>query len=199
MRVYDPKERTDRTTVLEVGVDVNNTPNDDVNFNARARLTFFDVGGEGSEWRNDLSIGSRTFLGTEFYRPFAGSRFFVAPNAFYEERRVDFFADGDRLAEYSFRTTQAGIDFGYTASRSSELRFGYSIGHQKATRRIGNPQFSDLSGKTSFASLQMEFRHAKQRADSDRWHRIQKLARLLFRRARRKRRLSASRFGNQRV
>lgn len=157
VRVYDPKERTDRTLVLEAGVAVNNTENDDVNFNARARLTFFDVGGEGSEWRNDLSIGSRTFLGTEFYRPFGTSRFFAAPNAFYEDRRVDFFSGGDRLAEYSFRTVQAGIDLGYTASRNSEMRFGYSIGHQKATRRIGNSQFSDLSGKVSFASLRWNF------------------------------------------
>lgn len=153
IRVYDPAERTDRTSVLEVGVDVNNTENDDVNFNARARLTFFDIGGEGSEWRNDLSLGSRVFLGTEFYRPLAGSRFFTAPIAFYEKRRVDFFQDGDRLAEYSFRTTQAGIDVGYTASRNSEVRFGYSIGHQNAARRIGNSQFADLSGRVSLASL----------------------------------------------
>ncbi|MGI8495511.1 MAG: patatin-like phospholipase family protein, partial [Pyrinomonadaceae bacterium] len=62
VRVYDPKERTNQTTVLEVGVDVNNAVNDDVNFNARARLTFFDFGGEGAELRNDLSIGSHTFL-----------------------------------------------------------------------------------------------------------------------------------------
>ena len=75
VRVYDPQERTDRTTVLEVGVDVNNSENDDVNFNARARLTFFDVGGDGNEWRNDISIGSRTFFATEFYRPFGDSRF----------------------------------------------------------------------------------------------------------------------------
>lgn len=157
VRVYDPDERTDRTSVLEVGADVNNTENDDVNFNARARLTFFDVGGEGNEWRNDLSIGSRTFLGTEFYRPFKNSRFFAAPNAFYENRRVDFFSNGDRLAEYTFETTQAGIDFGYSISRNSELRLGYSIAHQKAARRIGNAQFSDLSGKTSFSTLRWNF------------------------------------------
>jgi len=157
IRVYDPQERTDRTTILEVGADVNNSENDDVNFNARARLTFFDVGGEGNEWRNDISIGSRMLLSTEFYRPFAGSRFFIAPNAFYEERRVDFFDDGNRLAEYSFRTAQAGIDFGYSVSRNSELRLGYSIGHQKAARRIGDALLSDLSGKLSFASLKWNF------------------------------------------
>ncbi|MCY7344862.1 MAG: patatin-like phospholipase family protein [Pyrinomonadaceae bacterium] len=157
VRVYDPVERTGRTTVLQVGVDVNNSETDDVNFNARARLTFFDVGGEGSEWRSDFSIGSRTLLATEFFRPFGRGKFFAAPNAFYEDRKVNFYENGDRLAEFSFQTAQAGIDFGYATSSSSELRFGYSIGHQKAARRIGSPLFSELSGRVSFASLRWNY------------------------------------------
>ncbi|MBA3631691.1 MAG: patatin-like phospholipase family protein [Acidobacteria bacterium] len=157
IRVYDPKERTQRSTVLEVGVDVNNSETDDVNFNALARLTFFDVGSDGTEWRNDVSIGSRTLFATEFYRPFGQSKFFAAPNAFYEDRKVNFYEDGNRLAEYSFQTVQAGIDFGYLLNRNSELRFGYSIGHQTASRRIGNPLLSDLSGKVSLASLRWNY------------------------------------------
>ncbi len=157
IHVYDPIERTARSTVLQVGIDVNNSETDDVNFNARARLTLFDVGGEGSEWRNDFSVGSRTLLATEFFRPFGRGRIFVAPNAFFEDRKVNFYEDGDRLAEYSFRTAQAGIDLGYTTSRSSELRLGYSIGHLKATRRVGNTLFDDLGGKVSFASLRWNY------------------------------------------
>ncbi len=157
IHLYDPQERTQQTTVLNVGVDVNNAETDDVNFNARARLTFFDVGGDGNEWRNDISIGSRTLFGTEFYHPFGTSRFFVAPNAFYEDHRVNFYQNSDRLAEYTFQTAQAGIDFGFSASRNSELRFGYSIGNLRASRRIGNPQFANLSGRTSFASLRYNY------------------------------------------
>jgi NTE family protein len=157
IRVYDPLERTERTTILEVGVDVNNNETDDVNFNALGRLTFFDVVGDGSEWRNDFSIGSRTLLATEFYRPFGNSKFFAAPNAFYEDRKVSFYRDGDRLAEYSFRSAQVGIDLGYSVSRNSELRLGYSIGHMKAARRIGDPLLSDLGGRVSFASLRWNY------------------------------------------
>ena len=157
IRVFDPPERTGRTTVLQVGIDVNNSETDDVNFNARARLTLFDIGGEGNEWRNDFSIGSRTLLATEFYRPFGRSRFFAAPNAFYEDRKINFYENGERFAEYSFRTAQAGIDFGYAVNRDSELRFGYSIAHQKAFRRIGSPLLFDLSGTTSFASLRWNY------------------------------------------
>ena len=154
---YDPQERTERATVLEVGADVNNFENDNVNFNARARLTFFDFGGDGNEWRNDISIGSRSLISTEFYHPFGNTRFFAAPNGFYEDHRVNFFQDGDRLAEYTFQTAQAGIDFGYTVSRNSELRIGYSIANQRATRRIGNPLLPDLRGRLSFASLRWNF------------------------------------------
>lgn len=157
IRVYDPIERIRRTTVLQVGVEVNNSETDDVNFNARARLTLFDVGGEGNEWRNDFSIGSRTLLATEFYRPFGRSGFFAAPHAFYEDRKVNFYENGDQLSEYSFQTAQAGIDLGYSINLNSELRLGYSIGHQKAGRRIGNPLLSDLSGKVSFASLRWNY------------------------------------------
>ena len=154
---YDPQERAKRTTVLEVGAEVNNFENDDVNFNARARLTFFDFGGDGNEWRNDISIGSRSLIATEFYRPFGNTRFFAAPNGFYEDYKVNFYQDGDRLSEYTFQTVQAGIDFGYMVSRNSELRFGYSIAHQRATRRIGNPLLPDTSGRSSFASLRWNF------------------------------------------
>ena len=157
IRVYDPQERTQRTTVLNVGADVNNSENDDINFNARGRFTFFDVGGGGNEWRNDISVGSRTLLATEFYHPFGTSRFFAAPNAFYEDHKVNFYEDGERLAEYTFQTAQAGIDFGFRASRFSELRLGYSIGHLRASRRIGNSQFPNLSGKVSFASLRYNY------------------------------------------
>ncbi len=154
VRLYDPKERTNRTTVVEVGADVNNFESDDVNFNARARLTIYDIGGDGNEWRNDFSVGSRTFLASEFYHQFGNTRFFVAPKAFYENRNVSFYSGGNRLAEYSFRTVQAGIDLGLLTGHSSELRLGYAIGNSKAVRRIGDlPLVSDLSGKTSFGSL----------------------------------------------
>lgn len=160
VRVYDPRERVGRTTVLDVGAEVNNVETDDVNFNARARLTVFDIGGAGGEWRNDFSVGSRFFAGTEFYRPFADTRFFAAPNAFYEDRKVSFYRDGNRLAEYSFKTAQAGVDFGFGANRNSELRLGFFVASQTADRRIGESFFTDArttGGRAAFASLRWNY------------------------------------------
>ena len=157
IRVYDTKERTERKNVLELGVEVNNTESDNTNFNARGRLTFFDVGGFGSEWRNDFSIGSTTLFSTEYFRPFKESKFFIAPNALYQNRRVDFFQDGERLAEYTFETSQIGIDLGYLINRESEVRFGYKFGNQNASRRIGDPLLPNLDGKFSVASLKFNY------------------------------------------
>ncbi len=157
VRVYDPKERIGQTTVLDVGINVNNSENDDVNFNARARLTVFDVGGDGNEWQSDLSIGSRTRFATEFYHPFGDSHFFIAPNGLYDARRVNFYVSGDRVADFDFSTIQAGIDIGYKIRRDGEVRFGYSIGHQKASRHIGDPLLADTGGTTRAASLRLNF------------------------------------------
>jgi NTE family protein len=157
IRVYDTKERTESKNVLELGIEVNNTESDNTNFNARGRLTFFDIGGFGSEWRNDFSIGSQTLFASEFFRPLKESGFFIAPNALYQNRKVDFFQDGERLAEYKFETTQIGLDLGYLVNRESEVRFGYKFGNQKASRRIGDPLLPNLNGRFSVASLKFNY------------------------------------------
>ncbi len=157
IRNYDTKTRSERKTVFEAGIEVNNTDSDNTNFNGRGRLTFFDIGGYGSEWRNDISIGSRTLLATEYFRPLGETRFFVAPNAFYQNRGVDIFQEGERLAEYTFETAQIGLDLGFSVNRDSELRLGYFIGHQKAKRRIGDPLLPNLSGRFNAVSLRYEY------------------------------------------
>ncbi len=157
IRVYDTKERTEGKTNLELGLEVNNTESDTTNFNARGRLTFYDIGGYGSEWRNDFSIGSKVLLATEYFRPINESKFFVAPNALYRNRKVGFYEDGERISEYSFETAKIGLDIGYSFNAESELRVGYQIGKQSVSRRIGDPLLPELSGKFSVATLGFEY------------------------------------------
>ncbi|MCW5961142.1 MAG: patatin-like phospholipase family protein [Pyrinomonadaceae bacterium] len=156
IRNYDTKERSERRSVLEAGFEVNNTDSDSTNFNARARLTFFDIGKFGSEWRNDLSIGSTMMVSSEYFRPIGESKFFVAPNALYRNRDVDFFVDGTRTAEYGFESALAGVDLGYTFNRRTEARLGYKLGYQRATRRVGDPLIENLGGRYSAAVLGFE-------------------------------------------
>jgi NTE family protein len=157
IRVYDTSERTERKTNLEVGLEVNNKDSDTTNFNLRGRLTVLDIGGHGSEWRNDFSIGSKTLIATEYFRPIGESGFFIAPNAHYSNRKLGFYEKGERLAEYSLETARIGIDLGYSINPESEIRFGYQIGVQNTERRIGDPLLPELRGRFSVASLGLKY------------------------------------------
>lgn len=146
-------ERIEKPARLELGFDVNSFEADNVNFNVKARLTFFDVGRYGTEWRNDFSIGSNTLLATEYYRPIGESKFFVAPRASYDRRRINFFVESNRIAEYLQETVQIGGDVGYIFNPRSELRAGYTLGYQNVSRRIGDPLLPNVQGAFSNLSL----------------------------------------------
>lgn len=149
--------RMTKPTRLEIGVDVNSVQADNVNFNFIGRLTLFDIGRYGTEWRNDLMIGSNTLLATEYYRPLGTTRFFVAPRASYERRRINLFADNTRVAEYVGDTIQAGFDVGMSINPRSEVRAGYTIGYQSVERRIGDPLLPNFSGGFSAASMRYTY------------------------------------------
>ncbi len=137
---------TSKPTRLELGLDVNSVESDNVNFNFLARLTFFDIGKHGAEWRNDLRLGSNGYLASEYYRPIGRTKFFVAPRGSYERRRINLFNEGNRIVEYVGQTAQIGVDVGYDINSRSELRAGYTLGYQSISRRIGDPLLPDLQG-----------------------------------------------------
>lgn len=151
------REVPTKPTRLELGLDVNSVEADNVNFNFLARLTFFDIGKYGSEWRNDVRFGSNPYLATEYYRPLGDTRFFLAPRASYERRRVNLFDDGNRLAEYTGQSSQIGVDLGFAVNARSELRAGYTLGYQKISRRVGDPLLPNLKGKFSTAVARWTF------------------------------------------
>ena len=77
------------------GSEINN-----VKFKLSGRLTALDVGRYRAEWRTDFGVGSWTGLRTEYYRPLAGTGWFVAPSALYERVQGSLFQEDARLAEY---------------------------------------------------------------------------------------------------
>jgi len=157
IRTNDSGVRSERPTRLEVGVDVNSVEADNVNFNFIGRLTLFDVGRYGTEWRNDLVIGSNTLLASEYYRPLGQTRFFLLPRVSYERKRINLFTDGNRIAEYVGDNIQAGIDIGYNVNPRSEIRAGYTLGYQSVERRIGDPLLPNFKGGSSAASLKWTY------------------------------------------
>jgi NTE family protein len=144
-------------TRIDVGFDVNSFESENVGFNVLARLTYFDVGRYGAEWRNDLRVGSNTLLASEYFRPIGSAGLFVAPRVSFERRNVNFFDGGQRISEYNISTSQASVDAGFTFNPRSELRIGYAIGYEVASRRIGEELLPDRKGRFSAGSLRWTY------------------------------------------
>jgi len=154
---YSITGRGSKLTRLELGMDVNSVTSDTLNFNLLARLTSFDVGKHGTEWRNDIQIGSNLFLASEYYSPIGRSGFFIAPKVSYDRHGIDLFTGGETIARYSTQDARLGVDLGYGFNSRSELRAGYAFGYQSGTRQIGDPVLPDVSGTYSTAGVRWTY------------------------------------------
>jgi len=133
----------------------------DVRFSLGARITLNDIGGFGSELRNDVIVGSSYGAASEYYHPLNWfSHFFVAPRAFASSQPFDVYFDDNRIATYRQHNAGGGLDFGVAVNRFSELRFGYQTGFLSLTRSIGNPGLlPDVSGRQGFSRLRYVVDH----------------------------------------
>jgi NTE family protein len=125
-----------------------------VQFLIGARITFLDVGSFGSEWRNDVTLGSEHSIRSEFYRPL-GERlgWFVAPRGYAENVQTNFYKGNTPIAEYRKRQGGGALDIGYTFTRSSELRIGYEAAEAKFSPSIGSALFGTLEGRLGTTSI----------------------------------------------
>jgi NTE family protein len=151
------REKLHGPPFLNLGVEVNVSDLDSVQFNVNGRLTFFDIGGFGSEWRNDISLGSRTVLGSEYYRPIGEHGWFVAPHLVHQRIESNLYQDRSKVAEFLTTNSTAALDLGYNFGRFSELRTGYDIGHEQSSVRVGDPLLPGVSGTLSLASLRWTY------------------------------------------
>jgi NTE family protein len=127
-----------------------------VEFMLGARITFFDIGKFGSEWRNDVVIGSAHELRTEFYEPFGKKlRWFVAPRGYIENLRQDVFQGTKLIAEYRNRQGGGAADFGFVPARNSELRVGYEAAAQKLYPAVGGLAYGTLEGRVGITSARL--------------------------------------------
>jgi len=133
---------------------------DQVQFLVGARITFMDVGTFGSEWRNDVVLGSEHALRSEFYRPFGEKRrFFVAPQGFVFNSQLNYYKANSLLAQYRNREGGGAFDVGYAASRSSELRVGYAGAYQRLYPKIGDLSYGTLEGRVGTTSIRYRIDH----------------------------------------
>jgi NTE family protein len=111
-----------------------------VTFNMGARVTWFDIGGFRSEWRNDIILFSDYGLRSEYYHPFnAFTHWFIAPRAVADNNPLYLYDNNQLVTTYRRSTLGGGVDVGYQFGRTGELRLGYEGGWQDFERQIGNP------------------------------------------------------------
>lgn len=150
------KEKPHAPPTLNFGLEIDGSKINDINFTIGARLTFYDIGKAGSEWRNDVKLGFNNLLATEYYLPLGGRGFFAAPLAAYDRKRTDIFQGEARVGEYQVERFGGGLDLGFT-ERRQEWRVGYTIGHLNAEVRTGSPLLPALSGTFSQARVRWRF------------------------------------------
>ncbi len=127
-------------------------------FSVGARVTFLDVGGFGSEWRNDLTVGSEYGLKTEYFHPFTFSTgWFVSAHGTADSSPFFVYQRGRFLGNYRDRTTGGGLDVGYTFRRDAELRLGYESGYRKVSEDIGAPVAPEVHGRYGVTALRYRF------------------------------------------
>jgi NTE family protein len=124
-----------------------------VTFNLGARITWLDIGGFRSEWRNDISLFSDYGLRSEYYHPFTPkTRWFIAPRLLVNDSPFYIYDDNKLAATYRKTVAGAAVDVGYQFGTTGELRVGYEGGWEKFQQEIGNseelPSFSGAYGNT---------------------------------------------------
>ena len=142
-----------RPLILIDGSEYNN-----VLFSMGARITFLDVGSYRSELRNDIILGSRYQLASEYYHPITTtSNWFIAPRLEVNSKQLNVYSGDTLQASYRLRQALGGMDTGYIFGRTGEFRLGYEGGYEKVSPEIGNiPTLPTTSGATGDARLQYQ-------------------------------------------
>jgi NTE family protein len=142
-----------RPLILIDGSEYNN-----VLFSIGGRITFLDVGSYRSELRNDIVLGSRYELASEYYHPITTtSNWFIAPRFGINSQQLNVYSGSTLLASYRLRQALGGLDTGYAFGRTGEFRLGYEGGYEKVSPEIGNiPTLPTTSGTTGDARIQYQ-------------------------------------------
>ena len=129
-----------------------------VTFNLGARVTFLDVGGFRSEWRNDFILFSEYGLRSEYYHPFTPTgHWFVAPRALIDDKPFYIYNENKLISIYRRDEGGGAVDVGYQFGTTGELRVGYEGGWQKFDPQIGNRnELPTLSG--GYGATRVQYR-----------------------------------------
>ena len=151
------KEKSYAPPTLDFGLQLEGSDIDAVHFNIGTRITLYDIGKYGSEWRNDIRFGHKALLASEYLRPIGWSGLFMASQGYFA-RSIEnpFSAAGDQAGDYQTNRIGFRADLGYL-TRRTEFRTGYEIGRYTADVHSGQPPVESVSGAVSLARLRWAF------------------------------------------
>jgi NTE family protein len=127
-----------------------------VTFNLGARVTWLDIGGFRSEWRNDIILFSQYGIRSEYYHPFTPqTHWFIAPRGLADSTPFYIYENNQLVSTYRRTFVGGGVDLGYQFGITGELRMGYEGGFERLGREIGNPnELPSFSGAYGNAKVQ---------------------------------------------
>ena len=139
-------------TYVSAGLDfeVNASSTSEFGLNLLLDQTEFDS--LGADWKTAFRIGSETSIYSQFFQPveYTG-RYFFAPRVSWFRTTQEIFLNEISIADYDLRQGTAGIDFGMELGHLlslGEFSIGIERGYGKLERRVGIPQFPDVSFDT---------------------------------------------------
>jgi NTE family protein len=124
--VWLPKEKRWGPDYLDVDLGMYASDDGDVAFVIYAKHSRTWINYLGAEWRNELQLGTESYLVSSLYQPLdVAQRFFVEPRIGWWRSLQDFYFDGDRVANYQFDNWGVGLDAGVNISNRAQARIGY--------------------------------------------------------------------------
>jgi NTE family protein len=165
LRIRAPRRLAGLNT-LQLGLDIESDFEGGSEFTLAARYQRLAVNGAGAEWRNDLRVGARNLVRSEFYQPLDRRlRYYASAYGSFEQESRTVTVDGDAISDVRLTTWGGGIDLGKNLARWGKLRVGVFRGVADAAVRVGVPL--DLGDHVDVTELDCEL--AYDTLDSPSW------------------------------
>ncbi len=136
------KEKTETEHTIDLGLELSGTAQRDNSYRLVARYQASNLNSLGAEWKNELWLGERTKVSSEFYQPLNPYTWhlFCAPAVEYQHYPVELYlrpTDSNSFARYKITSKQAGLDLGLQMGEYGQTRFGYLRGTSESEVETG--------------------------------------------------------------
>ncbi|HMP76619.1 MAG TPA: patatin-like phospholipase family protein [Kiritimatiellia bacterium] len=153
---FDAREKPWGPTYLKLGLNLKSDFENNADWGILANITRRSLNRLGAEWRNELQVGNRQRLLTEFYQPVDSRGFvFLAPSFEYEESVENIYEKEDKVAEYDIRVFKARFDLGVQLRHYAELRVGPVWGRGRADVSTGASDLPELDEDLGGVSVRL--------------------------------------------